>query len=732
MVSLPYLFLFTLVLVGVESRALEQKFSDLLISDGHDHVTQSSTSILTLHNLSLPSSSSLRSSDACLHVYGFFPCADNIGGYIFQMIVYQYMLMLGEKLLTRGSNNIFNILGTGIFGASLFRVLMVLPGLVMVIVSGVFADSGNAEQQVSLGVAVYTGTTVLYLTLLWGMCVIFGRTESHEKNVGYLPGTGASTSKPFPKRGTLSFLTDSAVTMDKKTKYTAGIMLLSLAPFVILQLANIFNSLQGSRVVILIAFIVSALSLLSYFLYQVLDPWIQERSLEYFKYQNLLTEFLNHAEKCGKAKLINENGEPNIALIKRLFAESDKDRSQHLTTDELEALIRQMESGNLEVDNAYAVNVILEVFDRNKDGKISEHEFVEGCMKWIDESKELAQKDDSKWGKSLNKRKKTLQVVQPLLNKKKEELAQIEHLMARILKKIQSEAIDAGCLLNDDGKPDLDRINSLFDKYDSDKNKVISQPELRSLIQTVKFGDKWITNHDMVVDKVMKDFDDDGDQLITSEEFVRGVTRWLNKATHETKCSDAKRSVEEYDKILWKEVDSMVYEEQVGKKTYKLMLTWGFNKALLQLILGFMMLTYLASPLSLSTRQFSNAVGIPSFFISFVVIPISMQARKAIAAIFPAAQKNKRTASLTFSELYGNVVMNNIMGMTTLLAIVYVKDLRWDYSAEVLIMLVVCAVIGLLAVLSSTYPLWTCLLAFSLYPFSLVLFYVLQSFWGWK
>lgn len=119
------------MLVGVESRAL---VSNQLISDGHDHEMQSSTSFLTLHNLSLPSSSSLRSSsDACLHVYGFFPCADNIGGYIFQMIVYQYMLMLGEKLLTRGSNNIFNILGTGIFGASLFRVLMVLPGLVMVI-----------------------------------------------------------------------------------------------------------------------------------------------------------------------------------------------------------------------------------------------------------------------------------------------------------------------------------------------------------------------------------------------------------------------------------------------------------------------------------------------------------------------------------------------------------------------------------------------------------------------
>lgn len=75
------------------------------------------------------------------------------------------------------------------------------------VVSGVFADSGNAEQQVSLGVAVYTGTTVLYLTLLWGMCVIFGRTVSHEKYSSKVQGTEASTSKPFPKRGKFSFLT---------------------------------------------------------------------------------------------------------------------------------------------------------------------------------------------------------------------------------------------------------------------------------------------------------------------------------------------------------------------------------------------------------------------------------------------------------------------------------------------------------------------------------------------
>lgn len=65
----------------------------------------------------------------------------------------------------------------------------------LIAVSGLFTTSEDAQHQVSLGVAVYTGSTVLYLTLVWGMCVIFGRTELHE---------GASTSKPSILKGKLA------------------------------------------------------------------------------------------------------------------------------------------------------------------------------------------------------------------------------------------------------------------------------------------------------------------------------------------------------------------------------------------------------------------------------------------------------------------------------------------------------------------------------------------------
>ncbi|XP_022847733.1 sodium/calcium exchanger NCL-like [Olea europaea var. sylvestris] len=125
-------------------------------------------------------------------------------------------------------------------------------------------------------------------------------------------------------------------------------------------------------------------------------------------------------------------------------------------------------------------------------------------------------------------------------------------------------------------------------------------------------------------------------------------------------------------------------------------------------------------------------MSVPSFSISFVIVPLAMNARILIEAIFPVSKKTEKTASLTFSEIYSSVVMNNISGLTTLLAVVYAKDLPWDYSAEVLTILVVCAIVGILGVSRTEYPFWTCLLAFFLYPFSLGLycFVVLVLHWN--
>lgn len=85
-------------------------------------------------NSSTPSSNTLNSTKhACSHPYGFLPCASNIPGYIFQIIVLEYLLLVGDKILTKGRQQLFSILGVGIYGATVFRILAVLPTIVLLL-----------------------------------------------------------------------------------------------------------------------------------------------------------------------------------------------------------------------------------------------------------------------------------------------------------------------------------------------------------------------------------------------------------------------------------------------------------------------------------------------------------------------------------------------------------------------------------------------------------------------
>lgn len=76
--------------------------------------------------------------------------------------------------------------------------------------------------------------------------------------------------------------------------------------------------------------------------------------------------------------------------------------------------------------------------------------------------------------------------------------------------------------------------------------------------------------------------------------------------------------------------------------------------------------------------------------------------------------------------------MNNVLGFSVLLSLVYFRGLSWEFSAEVLIVLVVCAIMGVAASFTSTFPIWTSLVAYLLYPLSLILVYALNDFFKWS
>ncbi|KAI3703893.1 hypothetical protein L1987_74089 [Smallanthus sonchifolius] len=184
--------------------------------------------------------------------------------------------------------------------------------------------------------------------------------------------------------------------------------------------------------------------------------------------------------------------------------------------------------------------------------------------------------------------------------------------------------------------------------------------------------------------------------------------------------------LDEYAIDRYQQDEAEAKEKEEKKFKAKAMAKEKF-KAIILLIVGIFMLTALAEPLVESVRKFSESVNIEPFYVSFILVPLATNARTAIAAIRAANQKRHPTTSLTFSEIYHKVFLNNVLGFSVLVSVIYFRGLTWHFSAEVLVVVIVCVIMGLLTTFKSMFPNWTLLIAFPLYPLSMVAVYLVND-----
>ncbi|XP_040987372.1 sodium/calcium exchanger NCL-like [Juglans microcarpa x Juglans regia] len=532
--------------------------------------------------LALNRSSSFSAESTCEQTYGFLPCTTTILGNIFLILVYGYLMFLSATYLSNGSELLLEILGPGIIGGLFLPILGALPDAMLILVSGLSGSTETAQSQVSVGMGLLAGSTVMLLTIIWGTCVIVGKCDLVDG-----VAQDAQDTKGFN-------LTESGVSTDIWTSYAARIMMISIIPFLIVQILQVLGSTSGRHLAVLIALIVSLLLLISYCLYQVLQPWIQRRKISYVKHKRVILGLLRYLRDRAVGRLLKDNGEPDEEGIKKLFS----------------------------------------VVDTNGDGKIS----------YI---------------------------------------------------------------------------------------------ELRALVVGIRFEEIDL-NKDNAVDKLMRDFDTSQDDHIDMTEFVKCISKWLKKATHIRTVSDDPGSHtlrflnafhqdtdREHDLLYVGDESDEVMEDAGGSR-------WTSIKAVLLLLLGTLIAAAFADPLVDAVDNFSDATSIPTFFISFIALPLATNSSEAVTAIIFASRHTRKTASLTFSELYGAVTMNNVLCLSVFLALVYIRGLTWDFSSEVLVIVIVCIVVGGFASFRTNFPLWTSLIAFLLYPFSLALIYVLDYVLGWS
>ncbi|GAM24148.1 hypothetical protein SAMD00019534_073230, partial [Acytostelium subglobosum LB1] len=155
-------------------------------------------------------------------------------------------------------------------------------------------------------------------------------------------------------------------------------------------------------------------------------------------------------------------------------------------------------------------------------------------------------------------------------------------------------------------------------------------------------------------------------------------------------------------------------------------------RATFWLAVGSVMVSVFSDPMVGVITDFGNKLNIKLFFISFIVTPFCSNASELISSLIFSSKKKKTNTSLTYSALYGSATMNNTMCLGIFFALVYFRNLTWEFSAETVTILFVTMVVGTIGALNKTMRFMLAPLVLSLYPLSILLVYILETFAHWQ
>ncbi|KAK9907616.1 hypothetical protein WJX75_007049 [Coccomyxa subellipsoidea] len=343
------------------------------------------------------------------------------------------------------------------------------------------------------------------------------------------------------------------------------------------------------------------------------------------------------------------------------------------------------------------------------------------------------------------------QVAYPELQRRKMDRARHRQWRHAGVRALAQHAQPFGSMLADSGEINDDVVKGLFSSFDSNGDGSIDENELKGLLLGLSIGTDGSSSLGREVDFWMREFDADRSGSITYEEFRKQLSRWIvekQKQHEEDMCArrsdrklnhaDSRRSGEvsiDLDPLLSRHhfTDDEVEEteEEGGEDgsdssngsekgdrappTHRAIIT----KAAVKLLLGTALCALFSDPMVEAVSGFSKASGIPAFYVAFCVTPFASNASELVSSIIFASRKQKKNISLTFSQVYGAVTMNNTMCLGLFLLVMHIQRLPWTYSSEVLVTVGATALVGLLGYTHTTFRSFWAVPVLALYPLSI-------------
>jgi len=278
-------------------------------------------------------------------------------------------------------------------------------------------------------------------------------------------------------------------------------------------------------------------------------------------------------------------------------------------------------------------------------------------------------------------------------------------------------------------------LRNLFDRFDTDGSGELDKGEVKAML--LSMGMK--VNGEML-NTLLRDIGG-ADMKIQFHEFEEMIRKFIADPTLGGKLHvDGNANMKSMDISLQnggtindnhsddeEDDEEEEEEEETGLTPVQIKI-----RAFITLAIGVGMVTLFSDPMVDVLTEIGNRLDVSPFYISFIITPIVSNASELISSIQSSARKTRKSIDMTYSQLLGAATMNNTFCLAIFLILVYVQDLAWEFSAEVLTILAVQAVIVILTLTSpkDVLPLWKAGVVLSLYPASLLLVYLLENVAG--
>merc|ERR1712192_55076 len=152
----------------------------------------------------------------------------------------------------------------------------------------------------------------------------------------------------------------------------------------------------------------------------------------------------------------------------------------------------------------------------------------------------------------------------------------------------------------------------------------------------------------------------------------------------------------------------------------------GAVKAVVLLVIGTAGCAVFSDPLVDAVSNFSKASGIPAFFVAFAVTPFAISAGEVVSSFQFAKRKRSKNLSLTLSQIYGAVTLNNTLCLGIFLLIVHFKHLKWTYTSEVAVTVGATLIMSLIGLRSTKFRSWMAIPVALIYPLSVFIVWFLD------